>query len=211
MARIEQVAWSPEPHNASRTLVIALHGRGSDETAWVSAHTWLPDDVRVAALRGPVALQPGFTWFENRGIGRPLTESIQDTDAAILSWMDEHAGAYERTVLLGFSGGTAMAGGLILSAPERFSAAVLLSGTLPWDAGYEMTAGRLTGLPVFWSIDPEDPMIPRDLVERSEAWLREHSGAALTERVYPGIGHAISPKEMGDIADFIEWADNQES
>lgn len=203
MARIEQVAWSPEPHDAPSTLVIALHGRGSNETAWASAHTWLPDGVRVAALRGPVELDPGFTWFQNRGIGRPLAESIQDTNAAILAWMDEHADAFERTVLLGFSGGTAMAGGLILSAPERFSAAVLLSGTLPWDAGYEMTAGRLTGLPVFWSIDPEDPMIPRDLVERSEAWLRSASGAVLTERVYPGIGHTICDAERVDIAAFV--------
>lgn len=203
MTTIAHGAWSPATDRADGTLVIALHGRGSDETAWADAYTWLPEGVRVAALRGPVELDAGFTWFENRGIGRPLTESIQDTNAAILAWMDEHAGAFERTVVLGFSGGTAMAGGLILSAPERFSAAVLLSGTLPWDAGYGFTDGRLTGLPIFWSIDPQDPMIPRDLVERSEGWLREHSGAVLTERIYPGIGHTISPDELRDIADFV--------
>ena len=203
------MAWSPKSSAAADTLVIALHGRGSDEMAWASAHTWLPHGVRVAALRGPVALDPGYTWFENRGIGRPLADSIQDTNAAILSWLDEHAGDFERTVVLGFSGGTAMAGGLILSAPERFSAAVLLSGTLPWDAGYDLSAGRLTGLPIFWSIDPDDPMIPRELVERSEAWLRSESGAVLTERVYPGIGHTISAEETRDIADFIEWTDNR--
>ena len=186
--------------------MVALHGRGSNESAWDAARTWLPEGVTVAALRGPVNLDPGYTWFQNRGIGRPLADSIQDTNAAILSWLDEHAGAFERTVILGFSGGTAMAGGLILSAPERFSAAVLLSGTLPWDAGYEFDDGSLAGLPVFWSIDPDDPMIPRDLAERSEAWLREHSGAALTERVYPGIGHTISAQEMHDIADFIATA-----
>lgn len=200
---IEQVAWHPEPPRRVGTLVVALHGRGSDEGAWATADTWLPDGVTVAALRGPVALDSGFTWFDNRGIGRPLTDSIQATNAAILSWLDEHAGGFERVVLLGFSGGTAMAGGLVVSAPHRFTAAVLLSGTLPWDSGYALVDGCLTGVPVFWSIDPQDTMIPRELVERSEHWLREHSGAVLTEHTYQDIGHSMSPEQMRDIADFI--------
>lgn len=200
---IEVAAWSPASQAPSDTLVVALHGRGSTETAWADAPTWLPQGVTVAALRGPVALNPGFTWFENRGIGRPLTESIQATNAAILTWLDEHAEAYEHIVILGFSGGTAMAGGLIVSAPERFSAAVLLSGTLPWEAGYGFADGCLTGLPVFWSIDPQDPMIPRDLVERSESWLQDHSGAVLTERVYAGIGHSMNVTQQRDIAAFV--------
>ena len=106
-------------------------------------------------------------------------------------------------VLLGFSGGTAMASGLLFTDAERFAGAVLLSGTLPWDAGLDSPEGLLSGMPIFWSIDPDDPVIPAELVVRSRAWLVEESGADLTERLYPGVGHEISQEEAQDIAAFL--------
>ena len=96
-----------------------------------------------------------------------------------------------------------MAAGLLLVNPERFAGAVLLSGTLPWDAGFDLTPGRLAGVPVFWANDPADPVIPRDLVARSEAWLGADSGAILVERHYPGTGHGLSEQELADVSDFL--------
>ena len=203
-APLHHVSWSrPAADRPGTLLVVALHGRGSDERSMAALREYLPAGVTVAAPRGPLALADGFTWFENRGIGRPIAESIADTVAVLLGWLDDVAGAHSGVVLLGFSGGTAMAGGLLLAEPDRFAAAVLLSGTLPWDAGFDTSDGRLSGLPVFWSIDVDDPMIPRDLVDRSESWLRSHSGADLGEHRYPGVGHALSIEELGDVRTFI--------
>ena len=164
----------------------------------------LPEDITVAAPRGPVSLGGGSTWFENRGIGRPIEESIHATAQAFFTWLDEVGAPHTGVVILGFSGGTAMGGGLLLAEPRRFVGAVLLSGTLPWDAGFDTSDGRLDGLPLFWSIDPEEDVIPRDLVERSEQWLRTTSGANLEEHQYPGIGHAMSIEQMGDVSSFVE-------
>ena len=80
---------------------------------------------------------------------------------------------------------------------------MLLSGTLPWDAGFDTTDGRLQDLPLFWSIDPQEDVIPRELVERSEQWLRTSSGAALEEHQYPGIGHAMSIEQLRDVSAFV--------
>jgi phospholipase/carboxylesterase len=203
-ASIEHVAWSKPIHERSGSrLVVALHGRGSDESSMTGLSAYLPSDVTVAAPRGPVHVGGGFTWFANRGIGRPIEESIKDTGAALFAWLDDVSADHRDVIVLGFSGGTAMAGGLILAEPQRFSGAVLLSGTLPWDAGYELTPDRLKALPVFWSIDPADDMIPRELAAHSEEWLRADSGADLKERLYPDLGHAISLDELADVSAFI--------
>lgn len=201
---ITDVMWSRSPAERPGTaLVVALHGRGADESSMIELSPYLPDQVTMAAPRAPIALDDGYAWFANRGIGRPIEESIKATASAIFSWLDEVADDHSHVIVLGFSGGTAMAGGLLFDQPERFAGAVLLSGTLPWDAGFDTTPGRLAGLPVFWSIDVDDAVIPRELVERSESWLREESGANVIEYRYPGIGHAITIDELGDVQSFI--------
>jgi phospholipase/carboxylesterase len=202
--RISHVTWSDaELERAGKPLVVALHGRGADESSMASLAPYLPSGVSVAAPRGPVAADGGWTWFANRGIGRPIEESIQATAGALFAWLDEVSEQHSSVTIAGFSGGTAMAGGLILAEPSRFAAAVLLSGTLPWDAGFDTPAGRLASVPVFWGFDDADAVIPRDLVGRSEAWLRDASGAELAEHKYPGMGHSISLQELSDVSAFI--------
>lgn len=204
MSKITAAAWSrPEAERPGTTLVVALHGRGADESSIIGIAGLMPASVTVVAPRGPIQVGDGWTWFENQGIGRPLESSIKGTADALLSWLDEVAEPHSRVVLLGFSGGTAMSGGLLFTAPERFAGAVLLSGTLPWDAGLEAPEDLLSGMPIFWSIDPEDSVIPAELAARSHTWLVEHSGADITERTYPGVGHGISQQEAEDVAAFV--------
>jgi phospholipase/carboxylesterase len=204
-ALISKVAWSAEaPARLGTPLIVALHGRGADESSMSALSVHLPAGFTVAAPRAPISEGGGYAWFANRGIGRPVEDSIKDSVSAVFAWLDGVRDQHSHVFLLGFSGGTAMAGGLLLADPRRFDGVVLLSGTLPWDAGFDVSDGRLQGVPVFWANDDADPVIPRDLVERSETWLRTNSGAALTERHYPGLGHSVSGPELADISAFIE-------
>jgi phospholipase/carboxylesterase len=201
---IEHVIWSaPEEARAGTTLVVALHGRGADERGMAGLLEHLPPGVTLASVRAPISEGGGYAWFANRGIGRPLENSIKDTAQAMFGWLDQVADQHHKVALIGFSGGTAMAGGLLFEQPGRFAGAVLLSGTLPWDAGLDSTPGRFEGVKVFWGNDEADQVIPRELMERSEAWLREESGADLTVRHYPGLGHGIGVQELRDVHDFI--------
>lgn len=163
----------------------------------------LPAEITLASARAPIGAGDGYAWFANRGIGRPLEASIKDTARAIFGWLDGVASVHHQVVLLGFSGGTAMAGGLILSEPERFAGAVLLSGTLPWEAGLDSSAGRLQGVRVFWGNDEADSVIPRELMTRSERWLVDESGADLTVRHFPGLGHGIGREEIREVHAFV--------
>ncbi|MEU6525459.1 phospholipase [Streptomyces sp. NPDC046924] len=201
------VSWSAGPdHRPGTPLVVALHGRGADEASFAQLAPHLPQEATVAFVRAPLAEGGGYAWFANRGIGRPLPDSIAATADWLFRWLDSEAAGHTSVSLLGFSGGMAMAGGLLLARPERFAAAVLLSGTLPWDAGLPEEQGRLTGMPVFWGRDTADRVIPADLVTRTGTWLREESGAHLEERRYPGLGHAIALPELTDASAFLRRA-----
>ena len=46
-----------------------------------------------------------------------------------------------------------------------------------------------------------DDTIPAASIDRTAAWLPGHS--ALDARIYEGLGHGISPLELGDISTFI--------
>ncbi|MFF2407852.1 alpha/beta hydrolase [Streptomyces sp. NPDC058092] len=201
------IRWSVEPACRPGTpLLVALHGRGADEASFAQLAPHLPQGATAAFVRAPLAEGAGYAWFANRGIGRPLPDSIAATADWLFGWLDVEAAGHTSVSLLGFSGGMAMAGGLLLARPERFAAAVLLSGTLPWDAGLPEEPGRLAGVPVFWGRDDADPVIPADLVARTGEWLREKSGARLAERCYPGLGHGIALPELADASDFLQGA-----
>ena len=202
MTTISTALWARQSHTTS--LVVALHGRGASEESLGSLAPYLPEKFDLVSLRAPIAEGGGFAWFANRGIGRPIAESIAESVDAIERWLEVNSSGYDQIVLLGFSGGTAMAGGLLLADPSRYSAAVLLSGTLPWDAGFVLDAGVLQGIPVFWGADPRDEVIPAELMARSHTWLVEQSGARLTVGQYPGAGHGVSVDELHDISEFLK-------
>jgi phospholipase/carboxylesterase len=198
------VHWSrAETERDGTPLLVALHGRGADERTFSEIAPHLPEDTTIAFVRAPIAEDGGYAWFANRGIGRPVAESIADSTERIFGWLDGEAARHTSVSLLGFSGGMAMAGGLLLAEPGRFASAVLLSGTLPWDAGLPSEPGRLAGVRVLWARDAQDTVIPAELVSRTGEWLREKSGADLDERVYPALGHAIAAAELADVRDFL--------
>jgi phospholipase/carboxylesterase len=62
-------------------LVVLLHGRGSDERDIAALADHLPPGPAYATVRAPIAEGGGYAWFANRGIGRPLPESLDETMA----------------------------------------------------------------------------------------------------------------------------------
>lgn len=158
-------------------------------------------------MRGPLALpEGGFRWFEDRGVARPIGKSLRAAVDGVRAWADGPATAgYDRsrTFLLGFSAGMMTAGALVLADPARFAGAVLLSGAIALDADPRATPGRLTGFPIFMAHGTADRMIPPDLVAQTQRYLRDRSGAELTERTYPR-DHSIVRREISDIAAWLE-------
>ncbi|GAA3401526.1 luciferase domain-containing protein [Pseudarthrobacter polychromogenes] len=192
-------AGSSDP---AQPLVVLLHGRGSNEREIIGLAEHLPTGPAYAAVRAPIAEGGGYAWFQNRGIGRPVEESLRETMAWFRSWLDAAAAAGRPVVLVGFSGGAAFAGGLLLSDPQRFAGAAILYGTLPFDAGVPLSVARLAGVPVFVAQGERDRIIPADLLRRTWDYLLTDSAAPAYARRDPG-GHGITGETLAELGGWI--------
>ena len=181
-------------------LVVLLHGRGSHEGDIIGLAPHLPEGPAYAAVRAPIGEGGGYAWFANRGIGRPVAESLRATMDWFRAWLDATAGD-RPVVLVGFSGGAAFAGGLVLDDPARYAGAAVLFGTVPFDAGVPVTDGRLLDVPVLVIQGDADAVIPRDLLDRTWAYVTGPSGAAATTHRSPG-GHGI---DQGSLDTLSTW------
>lgn len=195
------VAWRGSEDPAA-PLVVLLHGRGSNEQDIIALADHLHEGPAYAAVRAPIAEGGGYAWFANRGIGRPVAESLADTMAWFRRWQDRHAPAGRPVVLVGFSGGAAFAGGLLLADPTRYAGAAILYGTLPFDAGLDVGPGRLAGTQVLVAQGDQDTVISRELLDRTWAYLTGPSRAA-TEAVRDPGGHGITPGTLTVLADWV--------
>ncbi|CAN5230972.1 alpha/beta hydrolase-fold protein [soil metagenome] len=210
------VVWSvPSDELAARLptspLVIIMHGYGSHENDLISLAPLLPVGTIAASLRAPLLaphpVENGFAWFTIGEPGNPRVSGVNDAAAAILDWLNRVEALYgtpSSIATLGFSQGGAMAIHLLRTAPERFVAAVNLSGFV---INGQMHGDRVmteTRPPVFWGRDVADPVVTGVAVERTEAWLPDHS--TLTAKLYPGIRHGVSQEEITDVSAFLRAA-----
>lgn len=183
-------------------LVVLLHGRGADESTIIGLSDHLSAGPGYAAVRAPIAEGGGYAWFANRGIGRPVAESLADTLAWFKSWLQDTVPVGRPVYLVGFSGGAAFAGGLILDQPARYAGAAVLFGNLPFDSGLPTTAGRLGGVRVFAARGDHDRVIPVDLLDRTWEYLHGDSGALAVTRRDP-VGHELTPITIAALSEWL--------
>ena len=189
--------------DADAPLVVLLHGRGSNEADIIGLADHLPAGPAYAAVRAPIAEGGGYAWFANRGIGRPVAESLRETMDWFRTWLDDAAPADRPVTLVGFSGGAAFAGGLILDDPGRYAGAAVLYGSQPFDAGVPTTPGQLDGAPVLVIHGDQDIVIPRDLLDRTWGYLADESGADTTAVRDPG-GHGLSTSALAEVGQWLD-------
>ena len=199
----EAVLWSASAADrAGRPLLLLLHGYNSNEGDLFGLTPYLPLEPAIASLRAPLYTGYGHSWFPL--LAEEAELSLAGADAAtgaILDWLDRAAPGAGPIGLLGFSQGGAMALELLRRAPERFAFAVSLAGfALPGERDGDERMSRLAPH-VFWGRGTVDGVIPVASVARTQAWLPAHS--TLDERIYEGVGHSVSDRELADVAAFI--------
>ena len=199
----EAVLWSASAADREgRPLLLLLHGYNSNEGDLFGLAPYLPLEPAIASLRAPLYTGYGHAWFPLLADGAEL--SVEAADAAtdaILAWLDRAAPDAGPIGLLGFSQGGAMALELLRRAPDRFAFAVSLAGfALPGERDGDERMSQLAPH-VFWGRGTADGVIPTASVTRTQAWLPAHS--TLDERIYEGVGHSVSDRELADVAAYI--------
>ena len=196
------VARLGEP-NPEAPLVVLLHGRGSNARDFIGLAAHLPTGAEYVAIDAPIAEGGGFAWFANRGIGRPVAASLADTMAWFTGWLDAFAPLPRKVILVGFSGDGAFAGGLLLQDPARFAGAAILYATVPWEAGVPTTPQRLTAVPVYLAHGRNDRVIPRDLLDRTWAYLTTEAGAEVIAHL-GDEGHGLSEESLAGLQQWLQ-------
>ncbi len=192
------------------TVVVLLHGRGSDRVDLQGLRPHFPGNWPLLTPQAPFRGEPwgygaGWAWYQyvaaDRLEERTFSESLSFLDG-FLGRIPEILGARPRRIVLGgFSQGGTTSLAYALSHPGRVSAVLNFSGFLA-DA-HVVRAGLLSGggPPVFWGHGFHDPAIPHTLAVKG----RERLAAArtrLTARDYP-IGHWIDAAEVLDAVTFV--------
>ena len=195
----DQVWWSsPADQREGRPLLVLLHGHGMDEQMGASVRDRLPPDLVLASIRGPLRVRSGYGWFPLDASLR--LEQVDEAAHRVVSWVaaqDRHPSVG----VLGFSQGSSIGLQAMRLDPELFDYGVVLSGfasPLPVAGDAELRRRRT---PVFSGRGDADRMVPAPLVSLTDQWLADHT--MLTRRVYPGLGHDVSPAEIDDLAAFL--------
>lgn len=200
-----------EPAAAADGALVLLHGRGTDEHDLLPLADALDPERRLVAItpRAPLTFpgQPGAHWYVVRRVGFPDEATFSQTYARLGAWLDalpEALGVpWERTVLGGFSQGTAMSFALGLGPDRPAPAGILaLSGFIPSVLGYEPVLSGRERFPVALGHGAADPVIPVGFAHTARERLTA-AGADVLYRETPGMGHTIDPAFVPQLRDWL--------
>ena len=191
-----------EPSDSAEAVVVLLHGYGSNEQALAELMPYLPRQRRWISPRAPLpTINNGFSWAPITVPGNPDPNEVDHATKRLWAFLDETVGTSVKLIPIGFSQGGLMATQLLRTRPERISKTAVLAGFVvaadqPADA--ELAATRPS---VLYCRGANDQVISPDAVERTEAWLADHTRAQT--RVYPRLGHSVDDRVLADLAAFF--------
>ena len=200
----------------ARPIFLCLHGWGSNERDLAEMMRYVAPYNDYASLRAPLTLQPAgsgrfggpgaFSWFHDCvPSGADLDRDAYAAAMAIDTWVAAHIPASRDVVPIGFSQGGVLAVHLLRVHPERYRAAISLSGFLaPGEiSGTAPADNRIANLriPVFYGYGRNDTVIAKHEIFAMVAWLEEHTW--LTEKAYHGMDHSVNMEEFGDLRQWL--------
>lgn len=199
-----RLARAGAPLEGAKVAVVMLHGRGATAES-------ILDLAEPLATPGVAYLAPraaGGSWYPYRFM-EPIQRNEPHLSAALATVGEAiqqlvAAGVpAERIVLLGFSQGACLALEYAARHGHRYGGVVGLSGGLigPPGTRWDFPA-TLDGTPVFLGCSDVDFHIPKERVDESAEILRR-LGGAVTEEIYPGMGHTINQQEIEWVRDLL--------
>jgi phospholipase/carboxylesterase len=193
------------PLRDARAAVVLLHGRGSSADDVLS----LAGALRQADLAYIAPRAPGHSWYPHSFLApleqnEPFLSRSLTTVGAIVNDLAGRGIASDRVALIGFSQGGCLALEFAARNPQRYAVLAGLSAGLIGPPGLTRDyPGSLEGTPVFLGCSDKDAHIPLERVRVSTQVLTAMN-AAVTERIYPGMGHTINQDEIALVRRLLE-------
>ncbi len=193
----QPVLTAGAPLGTAPVAVIMVHGRNAGPANILDLVPRL-ERPQVSYLAPAAA---GRTWYPHSFLAdiasnEPWLSSALAGLATLVGRATAAGVPRQRVVLLGFSQGACLAAEFAVRHAARYGGIVAFSGGVvgppgtTWDA-----SGDLAGTPAFFGCSDRDSHVPEFRVTES-AELYARMGAAVTTRIYPGLGHQINDDEI---------------
>jgi len=209
---LQYIVREPNTQTQNTSLLILLHGYGSNEEDLFSFATELPEDLIIVSAKAPQNLGFGsYAWYtinfnNTQDKFSDISEAIEARDK-IATFIDEIQERYNikpnKTFLLGFSQGTILSYAIALNYPEKVQKIIALSGYInPELLPNNIETIDYSDLDVFSSHGSVDQVIPVSWAQKSPYFL-DKLAIKNSYKEYP-VGHGVAPQNFYDFKKWIE-------
>ena len=192
------------PLARARAAAVLVHGRGASAEDILSLGAEFGrDDIAYVAPQAENHAWYPYSFLAPLAQNEPHLSRALATLGATLDHLEAQGFAPERIALIGFSQGGCLALEYAARNAKRYGAIAGLSAGLIGPPGTPRAyPGSLAGTPVFLGFSDVDGHIPLARVHESRDVLTR-MGGAVTERIYPRMGHTINRDEIAAVSTML--------
>ena len=192
------------PAAEARLGAILIHGRGaSAEDILGLAHEIALPDIAYLAPQAAGHTRYPYSILSRTEQNEPGLSSALLVIEGLVQQFDQQGLPAERVALMGFSQGACLTLEFAARHARRYAAIAGFSGGVIGPPGTPRDyPGSFDSTPVFIGCSDVDPHIPVERV-RESAEVYRRMGAAVDERIYPGMGHTINQAEIDAVRNLL--------
>jgi len=199
-------SYSPDADSVYPTI-LALHGRGSNESDLIGLAPYLPKNFLWISPRGTFTLGTNsFEWFQITQIGKPDPTRLANALSTLDTFIDEIIANYpidkNKLYLLGFSQGSIMSMSYTLTKPQRVAGVIAQSGYIPHESGLQIDEAGVKNKPFILTHGIQDPMLPVDWARCSQDTLQKLD--VNLEYHEFNMGHQVTEESLAVINNWLE-------
>lgn len=178
-------------------VLIMIHGRGGSAEDILSLSAYLPvQDFSMLAPQAANNTWYPFSFMVPQPQNEPALSSALSLLSEITAGVEAKGVRKEEIYFLGFSQGACLTLEYVTRNAAKYGGVVAFTGGLIGDhINRSNYTGDFGGTPVFIGTSDPDPHVPVHRVEETAAILKEMH-AAVTVKIYPGMGHTITADEI---------------
>lgn len=205
---VKKVIYSGKKIEEATKVLIMIHGRGATAEDILSLATYFP--LEEYALVAPQATNN--TWYPYSFLtppaeNEPWLSSALSLLSGVVADVTNSGIPQDKIYFLGFSQGACLTLEFVTRNATKYGGVVAFTGGLIGDKIYpENYQGDFYATPIFIGTSDPDPHVPVERVRATEGILKKMN-AAITVKVYPGLGHTINQDEI-DLASKLVFANH---
>jgi predicted esterase len=181
----------------SRAVMIMVHGRSAGPRNILDLVPRLarPAFTYLAPTAADKTWYP-YSFMADTAKNEPGLSSALDVLERLVADLVAKGIRKDHIGLLGFSQGACLTAEFAVRHADRFGGLVLYCGGLVGPPGTTWDESKsFGGTPIFLGCGDADAHVPKARVDESAA-VFTRMGAAVTERIYPGMGHLVNDDEI---------------